>query len=112
MEVMLNATLAGGVVMGAAADMVNWPFGCMIAGWSVGALSVIGFAYIGPFLKRKIGLSDTCGIHNLHAMPGLWGGIVAAIAANREAQDYYGSRYNEFYTEGAYGRTPHEAAGF
>lgn len=83
MEIMLNATLAGGVVMGAPCDMVNYPFCAMIIGFSVGLLSAVGFAVIGPFLKDKINLHDTCGIHNLHAMPGFLGGIISAIAASK-----------------------------
>jgi len=42
------------------------PFGCMLIGGIAGMLSTFGFAHIQPFLKKKIGLHDTCGIHNLH----------------------------------------------
>jgi ammonium transporter Rh len=98
--------------MGAAADMINWPFGVMCAGWAIGALSALGYTHIGPFLKEKFNLHDTCGIHNLHAMPGFFGSIVAAIAANREAQKHYGDRYNDFYLLGEKGRSPAEQVGF
>jgi len=43
-----------------------------------GILSVIGFKYVSPILERSIGLMDTCGVHNLHGMPGLLGGVAAA----------------------------------
>lgn len=42
------------------------PFGCMLIGGIAGILSTFGFAYLQPFLRKKINLHDTCGIHNLH----------------------------------------------
>ena len=43
-------------------------------------ISVYGFVRISPFLQEKIRLVDTCGVHNLHGMPGIFGAIVSAIA--------------------------------
>lgn len=43
MEVMLNSTLAGGVVMGAACDFIYNPGYAMICGSVVGIVSAIGF---------------------------------------------------------------------
>ena len=37
--------------------------------------------YLTPVLESRIGLRDTCGVHNLHGMPGLLGGIVAAVVS-------------------------------
>lgn len=34
-----------------------------------------------PALESHFGLRDTCGVHNLHGMPGLLGGIVAAVVS-------------------------------
>lgn len=35
-------------------------------------------------------IQDTCGIHNLHAMPGVIGGIVGAITAAAASESVYG----------------------
>lgn len=44
-----------------------------------------------PFLEKKLKIQDTCGIHNLHAMPGVIGGIVGAISAAAASEPVYGA---------------------
>lgn len=83
MEIVLNASLAGGVAIGSAADIIVMPFGAMLTGFVSGAISSFGFAYLSEFLRHKINLHDTCGVLNLHGMPGLIGGFVSAIVAAR-----------------------------
>ncbi|CAD7702413.1 unnamed protein product [Ostreobium quekettii] len=74
-----NATLAGGVAIGSSADLVGaGPGGALAIGIVAGILSVVGFKYVSPLLEKSIGLMDTCGVHNLHGMPGLLGGVAAA----------------------------------
>jgi ammonium transporter Rh len=80
MEHIQNATLAGGVAIGAACDMLLNPGAALATGFFAGLLSVYGFSFATPALKR-MGLTDTCGIFNLHFMPGLLGGVASAIAA-------------------------------
>ena len=53
--------------------------------------SVVGYVYISPYLEEKIGLSDTCGVHNLHGMPGVMGGLAGVISAALAGTDKYGA---------------------
>lgn len=76
-----NATLAGGVAVGSSSDLVIQPWGALCIGIAAGWLSVCGYCYISPWLERNIGLHDTCGIHNLHGMPGVLGAVGGAISA-------------------------------
>jgi len=64
-----NATLAGGVALGASCDMLILPGSAIAIGSIAGLVSVLGYVHIQPFLEKTIGLHDTCGIHNLHGMP-------------------------------------------
>ncbi len=75
---MANATLAGGVSIGSTCNLVS-PGGAFAIGLLAGALSVVGFVFIQPLLESRIKLIDTCGVHNLHGMPGLLGGLCAIV---------------------------------
>ena len=77
-----NATLAGGVAVGSSSDLVIQPWGAIIIGLLGGAIAVIGYVYIAPILEKKLHIHDTCGIHNLHGLPGILGAICGAISAS------------------------------
>lgn len=79
MESILNATLAGGVVIGASANLMKRPYPALIAGFIAGTFSTLGFTFISPKLNKWITLHDTAGIHNLHAIPGVLAGLLSAI---------------------------------
>lgn len=111
-EILLNATLAGGVAMGSAADLIDQPFSAMISGYVVGSASALGYVYLLPYLKEKIYLHDTCGVHNLHGIPGLLGGTISAIVSGKNAFRNYGARYGDYFAEYTDGRTPVQQAGF
>lgn len=76
---MANAALAGGVAIGATCNRVS-PDRAFGIGLAAGALCVIGYAKIQPKLDARLRIVDTCGVHNLHGMPGLMGGLIAAFA--------------------------------
>ncbi|KAM7314082.1 ammonium transporter Rh type A [Ixodes scapularis] len=84
-----NSTVAGGVAMGATADMMVHPYGAFIIGSVAGALSVFGYKFITPFLSRRLRIHDTCGINNLHGMPGILAGIVSAVVAASATEEEY-----------------------
>lgn len=69
-----NATLAGGVTIGATASIVG-PFGAGLLGILAGALSTVAFAHSSMFKSV-----DSCGIHNLHGLPGLLGGLFSIVS--------------------------------
>ncbi len=83
-EDIANAALAGGVAIGSTCD-VTTPGYALLIGLAAGALSVIGYAIIAPKLQKLIKGTDTCGIHNLHGMPGLLGGLVAIFITGNTA---------------------------
>jgi len=56
MELILNATLAGGVAVGSVADILCTPYEAMLIGYLGGVLSSIGFQKIGPFLSDTFNL--------------------------------------------------------
>ncbi|KAK5618533.1 hypothetical protein CRENBAI_016853 [Crenichthys baileyi] len=75
-----NATLAGGVAVGTCADMQIQPFGAMLIGLVAGIISTLGFKHLSPILSSNLGIQDTCGVHNLHGMPGILGGLAGIVA--------------------------------
>merc|ERR1712173_34484 len=62
-----------------------------------GTVSTFGYVYVTPFLESKIGLLDTCGVHNLHGMPGIIGGLRGAISAAAAGNAAYGANVSEFW---------------
>jgi ammonium transporter Rh len=73
-----NASLAGGVAVGATCNVVSSLVAFGI-GLAAGTLCVVGYVVVQPRLQAWCKIVDTCGVHNLHGMPGLVGGLVAAF---------------------------------
>ncbi len=73
---MANAALAGGVAIGSVCDVVS-STGAFGIGLLAGTVSVLGYVFLQPVLESRLKLVDTCGVHNLHGMPGLLGGLSA-----------------------------------
>jgi len=93
MEHIQNATLAGGVAIGATADMIVTPFGAMVTGTLAGAISTIGYEHISPYLVKKFKICDTCGVNNLHGMPAIIGGLLSVLMAAMATPEQY-DQYN------------------
>ncbi|NXP24823.1 RHAG protein, partial [Scytalopus superciliaris] len=95
-----NGSLAGGVVIGAVADMAMPPVAALTLG-SLSALAcVLGFRFLTPLLGRKLSLLDQCGIHNLHGLPGILGAAASAVAILAASKDTSGSPFSQLSPTG------------
>lgn len=65
-----NASLAGGVAIGSSANLRLPPAASLAVGLVAGTLSTWGYEVVSPALEKKCGVSDTCGVANLHGAPG------------------------------------------
>merc|ERR1719178_264790 len=92
-----NATLAGGVAVGSAADLAIKPWAAITVGFVAALISVWGYTVLQPALERRIGLFDTCGVHNLHGMPGVLGGLAGTISAATVGSTAYGQNIGTIY---------------
>ncbi|XP_014482238.1 PREDICTED: ammonium transporter Rh type A isoform X2 [Dinoponera quadriceps] len=76
-----NSTLAGGVAIGTAAGMMCGGVGALAVGAVSGIISVLGYKYLTPMIQKHMRIHDTCGVHNLHGMPGVLAGLFGALMA-------------------------------
>ncbi|KAA0712982.1 C 1 FRhcg1 Rhesus blood group family type [Triplophysa tibetana] len=110
-----NSSLAAGVAMGTAAEFMITPYGSLIVGFCTGIISTLGYLFLTPFLEKTLKIQDTCGVHNLHAMPGVLGGVVGAITAAAASESVYGREglINTFDFEGeSANRSPSVQGGY
>jgi ammonium transporter Rh len=91
LEDVQNATLAGGVAIGASADMMMGPAGALLIGIAAGTVSVAGYAFCSPTISSRWGFHDTCGVANLHGYPSLLGAISGVIIAALATDGKYGA---------------------
>lgn len=106
-----NATLAGGVAIGSSADLVVKPWAAVVIGIIASGVSVWGYTVLTPYLEEKIRLFDTCGVHNLHGMPGVIGGVSGAIASGCVGDEIYGGNIGNVYAAREEGRSAGGQAG-
>ena len=59
MNVLINATLSGGIAIGASCDIINYPFCAMIVGFVAGIVAGGGYVYANKFLRKYLKLHDT-----------------------------------------------------
>ncbi len=76
-----NAALAGGVAIGATFDHASH-FEAMLIGLIAGAISTVGFAIFQEKQEKFHKIVDTCGVSNLHGIPGLFGGFAAIVVVD------------------------------
>ena len=73
-----NASLAGGVAIGSVCNTAS-PAESIVIGLIAGAISTFGFAMIQSRLQKGLKIVDTCGVSNLHGIPGIFGGLAALV---------------------------------
>ncbi|CAF0904750.1 unnamed protein product [Didymodactylos carnosus] len=105
-----NATLAGGVAVGTVADKIIRPAGALLVGSLAGSLSTVGFKIILPILK-KLKIHDTCGVNNLHGMPGILAAVVGIILASMPNYSLYNDNLARSCFHGV-SRTPLQQVGY
>lgn len=81
-----NATLAGGVSVGASSNLLITPAGAMMVGVVAGVISTLGFEKLKEIAEDKhLEVHDSCGVHNLHGLPAVWGSIAVSIFTSMPA---------------------------
>ena len=75
----LNATLAGGAIVGSSCNLIENPALSIFLGSLGGILATLGFRYMSSFLHHQK-IYDTIGVINHHFIPGLIGGLASAIS--------------------------------
>ena len=80
MEDIINATLAGGVAIGASSGVVANLGISLTIGIIAGFVSNLAYVKLLEKVEHGfLGIHDTCGVHNLHGIPGLMGGLISAM---------------------------------
>ncbi|NXT72591.1 RHBGA protein, partial [Chaetops frenatus] len=92
MVLIQHATLAGVAVMGMAGEMLVTPFGALITGFLAGLISPLGFRFFSPVLHSRLHIQDTCGVHNIHGLPGILGALLGTLLTLLATADTYGDR--------------------
>lgn len=76
-----NAALAGGVAIGSTCMYASHTE-AMIIGVIAGVISTFGFAILQEKQQNFHKIVDTCGVSNLHGLPGLFGGLAAIVVVD------------------------------
>jgi len=97
-EQVLNATLAGGVMMGSSCDMIVSPFISLCVGFVAGTISTLGFQFGPRIVYGYLKLHDTCGVFYLHFIPGILGGLLSGLIAGVSEAKLYGPDLNNVYS--------------
>ncbi|XP_051844169.1 RH-like protein [Antechinus flavipes] len=86
MEHVHRATLAGGVAVGVATNLIQSPWPAMVLGFFAGIISIVGAKFLPRCFNEIIGLHDTCDVHSTFGLPGLLGGLICILLIiNRSA---------------------------
>lgn len=119
-----NSTLAGGVAVGTVCNLLIGPHGAILIGIVAGSVSVLGYRFLTPLMTSKLRIHDSCGVHNLHGMPGIISAIFSAIYACLATRATYKDSLEDIFPAmestgnhthmilGGYGRTAMQQGGY
>lgn len=79
---------------------------CRIIGNWTSDDGLMFFSQFQPFLEKYLKIQDTCGVHNLHALPGMLGGFIGAIVAAAADESVYS---REGWVQKAWPRLSHRS---
>ena len=96
MEDILNASLAGGVIIGAPSGIITNPLASLLIGFCGGSLSSVMFAKLTSKLHHVMGIHDACGVNNLHGIPGFLGGLLSAVIIASYGYRGMSGRYEDY----------------
>ena len=83
------------------------PAGAVTAGSLAGVVSTLGYKILGGKLFQRLGVHDTCGVNNLHGMPGILAGLLSVVMVLLASEETYGKELYEIFPRLAphHGRT-------
>jgi ammonium transporter Rh len=106
-----NCTLAGGIAVGTVAPSDIGLHGAMVIGTIAGKMSVLGFHFLSPKLRR-LRIHDTRGVFYLHGMPGIMAGITGIIVASIGNRSGYLNHLTNVCRSGGLQRTNNIQSGY
>ena len=88
MDIILFATLSGGVAIGTCAEFLTEAWIPFLIGIVAGIASTSGYKFHKNHFEGCAKNHDTCGVHYVFGIPGIIGGLASAIAISFIADLY------------------------
>ncbi|KAJ1372702.1 hypothetical protein KIN20_034925 [Parelaphostrongylus tenuis] len=93
-----SSTLSGGVAIGSAANAVLYPSHAVAVAFVRASFPLLVMpGLVSPKLEKRFKLFDTCGVHNLHGIPGILAGIFSIVFALGYEPESYGKTLYHIY---------------
>uniref|UniRef100_A0A914L9Y9 Ammonium transporter AmtB-like domain-containing protein n=1 Tax=Meloidogyne incognita TaxID=6306 RepID=A0A914L9Y9_MELIC len=94
-----SSSLAGGIAIGAFANVILYPHHAIVVGAAAALISVVGHVFVTPkILEKRLSIQDTCGAHSLHGLPSLLAGFLSALFVLLYEPSEYGPNFVEQYS--------------
>ncbi|KAM8812066.1 LOW QUALITY PROTEIN: ammonium transporter Rh type B, partial [Rhynchonycteris naso] len=92
------------IVVGTSSEMMLTSLGALAAGFLDETVSTLGCKFFMPILESKFKVQDTCGIHNLHGMPGVLEALLEVLVAGLATHEAYGDGLQNVFPLSAEGQ--------